>query len=644
MGGEAILWDVEAGKAIVRPILEDNQPIWAVAFNPSGTILAIGRVNGAITFWDARSEQIQGDSYKGHDKQVMSIAFSPDGRYMISGSLDKTVILWDLFPPTSSLAFSPTGEFLAASDGAVISLWDLLTGGTTPVSVLSGHTADVLALEFYSEGVLASAGLDKTIQLWDVGNGQRLGPPLTGHSDSIYTLTFSPDGKNLVSAGEDGAVLLWDLADRQGQGKPLVNYPGAILKALFGADGKNLYLGGRDGGLVTLDLASGESQNEALPAVQAGQTISSLAFSGDGREAAYFQETGTAFLADDGHAHGIDLSHWDQSFDPAKNPDDIDFIVVQATDGVRMDSMFEQFVKLVQGIPIRGARHLFRPDQPWQEQADLFLLAVQDKSFQFYTLDLEIPSEDKSKTFVADAGQWLRYVDERVEQKVLLQVSPSFYQTWLGSSGDWVKNWPLLIMYYPLEPDRDGNPILPAGFADWKIWNYSDGIGRGAEYGVGGKDVFLYVYNGTPLEMWEWLAMAAFSIYDRDSGQLIRPGQTIQMNDLNGIAFSPDGSFVASGGERVSLMNAATGEEFTALSFGGRTITSLRFSPDGGTLAVGTEDGTVLLWDLALLDTDTDREPYLKIACSMVGRNFNDSEWKKFLGDAPYQKTCPNLP
>ncbi len=66
------------------------------------------------------------------------------------------------------------------------------------------------------------------------------------------------------------------------------------------------------------------------------------------------------------------------------------------------------------------------------------------------------------------------------------------------------------------------------------------------------------------------------------------------------VVFSPDGSTLASGsGGEIRLWDVATGERLNTLT--GRTgIESVAFSPDGSTLASGGDDGTVLLWSLAL--------------------------------------------
>jgi WD40 repeat protein len=60
--------------------------------------------------------------------------------------------------------------------------------------------------------LLASAGSDGTVQLWNPVTGQPVGTPLaTGALNGVYGVAFSADGKWLASANSEGIVHLWKI-------------------------------------------------------------------------------------------------------------------------------------------------------------------------------------------------------------------------------------------------------------------------------------------------------------------------------------------------------------------------------------------------------------------------------------------------
>ena len=40
----------------------------------------------------------------------------------------------------------------------------------------------------------------------------KAGCPASGHTATVYTVAFSPDGKSIVSGSEDALVKIWDVA------------------------------------------------------------------------------------------------------------------------------------------------------------------------------------------------------------------------------------------------------------------------------------------------------------------------------------------------------------------------------------------------------------------------------------------------
>jgi WD40 repeat protein len=80
---------------------------------------------------------------------------------------------------------------------------------------LAGHTDSVFSVAFSPDGrILASGSLDQTVRLWDLTDRAHpipLGQPLTGPTNSVLSVAFSPDGHTLASADTDLAVRLWTL-------------------------------------------------------------------------------------------------------------------------------------------------------------------------------------------------------------------------------------------------------------------------------------------------------------------------------------------------------------------------------------------------------------------------------------------------
>ena len=58
---------------------------------------------------------------------------------------------------------------------------------------------------------LASGSNDKTIRLWDVATGENK-QTLTGHTENVYSVSFSLDGLTLASGSKDKTIRLWDIA------------------------------------------------------------------------------------------------------------------------------------------------------------------------------------------------------------------------------------------------------------------------------------------------------------------------------------------------------------------------------------------------------------------------------------------------
>lgn len=83
---------------------------------------------------------------------------------------------------------------------------------TRSTATLTGHTNSVVAVQFSPDGtMLASGSGDATVRLWDLATQTPL-RTLTGHRDWVLCLAWSPDGRHLASGSRDGQVRVWTVA------------------------------------------------------------------------------------------------------------------------------------------------------------------------------------------------------------------------------------------------------------------------------------------------------------------------------------------------------------------------------------------------------------------------------------------------
>jgi WD40 repeat protein len=112
---------------------------------------------------------------------------------------------------------------------------------------LAGHRRPVRAVA-YGPGpaaLLASAGDDQTIRLWDPVARVELAA-LQSRRDGLLALAFAPDGASLASGGRAGSLIVWDLAQRAAGSETvpaIALCSGPVVCLAFTPDGRALLAG-----------------------------------------------------------------------------------------------------------------------------------------------------------------------------------------------------------------------------------------------------------------------------------------------------------------------------------------------------------------------------------------------------------------
>ena len=212
------------------PLRGPQGQVRVVAFGPHGTLLASSSWDGSIWLWDLSGATPRGTPLTTHAGDAGAMAFSPTGTMLAAGGLnDATIQLWDvahkrplgapLTGPSATvenLVFSPDGAWLAAtSDDHQLWLWNLQQHQRTGMPVVS-NINPMISPAFSANGtVLALAQGDQTL-LWNLTQRQQIESPVSAHTGPVASVAFSPRGMLLATGTTDHTIQLWSLATGSG--------------------------------------------------------------------------------------------------------------------------------------------------------------------------------------------------------------------------------------------------------------------------------------------------------------------------------------------------------------------------------------------------------------------------------------------
>jgi WD40 repeat protein len=404
--------------------------------------------------------------------------------------------------------FSPDGRLLAtAGKDAHLMLWDVATG--QPVRQLAGHAAQVSKVAFSPDGRrLASASADKTAIVWDAATGARL-HRLAGHDDVVVNLAFSPDGSRIATAGADDSVALWDA----GTGALVHRLkPASAFALAFSPDGRQLATGGSDATASLWDTRTGVLLHRLAGHPEGFLPLVTVAFIDGGRRLVTASSEGKEAIVwdvDSGHrAAGLGL------------PDAAIQHVVASPDGRRIATGTNGGDLVV-----------------WEAQTGRQIARVAGH----LTTELIY----NTTAFSADGR---RLVGRPAANTIVL---------WDIDSGREVRR-----------VQAHGKEILNAAVGPDGRWLVTGGV------------------DATAM-LWDLLAT-----------QLVHP----IAGPAKGVArggFSRDGRWLAvSRDDNVSVFDAGSGAQLRDLA-SGSFVTAFAFSPDSSRLATGGRDGATAIWEVA---------------------------------------------
>ena len=196
---------------------------------------------------------------------------------------------------SGNIVFSPDGTRLAVGSSIGVWMYDARTG--EELALFTGHTEPIWAVAFSPDGKTLASGAvrkprwwreDSEIFLWDADTGEHLAtfkrpPEIASEWEAIdqldiTSLAFSPNGKILANASSEGTIRLWDIDT--GRYRTILEGHVTVSSLVFSPDGKTLASGDWGNTILLWDVDSGEQR-----AVFKGHMdrVWDLAFSPDGK-------------------------------------------------------------------------------------------------------------------------------------------------------------------------------------------------------------------------------------------------------------------------------------------------------------------------------------------------------------------------
>jgi WD40 repeat protein len=508
-----------------------------------------------------------------------------------------------------SIAISPDGRLLAATDGSPAVIWDTKTG--LEIATLKGHSSSVRDVAFSPDGkLLATASYDKTVKLWDVRTAREV--KTLNHSDLVEHVAFSPGGKRLASGGgstvfgaspsnpQDTSVRMWDIET----GTELFRLKGPqypLGSIAFSSDGKLIATGWYRG---LIKLWNAESGIEVL-------TLRELAREDD------FSET------------------VDSVFSLAFSPDGT--LLASGHSGYQSGSTRLWDVRTGKQLRTLGAQPLSVRELRFSPDGRLLAVATERETILLWDVLKEevlrtVDASVRAIAFSSDGSLVSGNSREAIEFRDVTtgQVSKSFkgqqasvatvdfssdgkslatgdrdgsFRLWrLGSSLEVInrkahKYGPTHVRFSP-----DGSILASAGARTVKLWDVASGTELRTLAGHT-DEVTSVAFSRNGKQIVSGSDDATARVWDVNTGATL---QTLSHNSFSvyTVAISPVENLVATGGneEYIRIWNAETGRVLHIINTKANWVSSVAFSRDGKTLvSTGyneTMRGVPELWDV----------------------------------------------
>ena len=644
--GTVRLWESEirfGSNRCIATLRQEQSGVKSVVFSPDGHLFASGGADGTICLRKLSNIE-RAISLSGHTKTVHAIAFSPDGRTLASGSADNTIYVWDsrggqhfatLNGHTNgvfSVEFSPDGGMLISeSYDSTIRFWKSDTGENTK-TLTRGYMGSVTSVALSSNGrMLVSVSQDRdeygyevhegdslpTIRLWDVETGEMKSCFTEKTSRTkVTSVALSSNNRMLVSVSQDrhkyedngDNVRLWDVETGKTKAE--------IADGIFSPNGRTI--ASLNANTVRLwDVETGDTK-ASFTAKQTDE-VSLVCFSPDS------QILATTGLKNEGvDRYGVkvmsapEIRLWDAKTGErmttlsGEHADSIESVVF-SPDGRTLASVGRDKKVGAYSYAARGQRvtNIRLWDAKTGERKTTLSGEHADDVISTSIESVVFSPDGRTLASVSRDGKVnaYSYGQQRVNIR-LWDVETGKCKASLG--GGHTSKSRTLIHFSPdsrkfaavswnenRDSRRNGLNISGGIVCLWDVEGGQPKVTLPEEHTNEVKSVVFSSNSETLLSLSEDCTIGLWDVETGKSTFTLAK----EMADFQTISFSPDKAKFASVGSdsHIRVWDMKTGNYKSTLrgpkEHMGR-ITTVVFSADGRTLASGSEDGTVLLWEL----------------------------------------------
>lgn len=441
----------------------------------------------------------------------------------------------------TSIAWSPDSRSIAtACFDRKTRIWDAESGSL--LHTLEGHTKSVEAVAWRGDGaILATAGNDFSIGLWNPTTGVFL-RRLTGHTGQVKSLAWNADNRRLASAAFDGTIRIWD--STTGKILHVLNTGSSRLNCNvdWNHNGRLLASGGQDRVIRFWQGDTGrlvqqiERLDFAPNCLRWSHDDTRIAV-GDMGDRVAIWEVATALQIRQflGHTHEISDLDW--------SPDDARI----ASIGRGLKIWDVAAPNPVTATRAAGASYVA------QESPDGRLLAVAGGAGGIAIWDRV--KQERLRTLDTSATHVLALVWSPDGSRLLAGGPKSQIEVWDPKSGALEKVFPQMEVLL-----HDA------------VWSPD-----GSQFAANGR--------------------ASIRVYDFETGKVLWQSQG-RKDAVDGISWSPDGRWIAAGGQRreLAVYDAVSGALVHVFPPGEQRIHWVTWHPDSDRIAVAYDSSLIRVW------------------------------------------------